>query len=89
MPNSITSTVVINVLDRELKIKCPKDKIAELQTAASYLDDKMRQIHNGNKLIPIDRIAITAALNIAHELITLEEYLTNLKTKLENCHAPQ
>jgi cell division protein ZapA len=93
MPNSVTDTVTINIMDREFKIKCPNDKVAELQEAATYLDDKMRDTYHGNKLIPIDRIAITAALNIVHELILekqqpkshicdLNERLLNLKNKL-------
>jgi cell division protein ZapA len=80
-------------MDREFNIKCPKDKIDELQEAAAYLDNKMRETHSGNKLIPIDRVAITAALNIVHELTlekqqsqshvgNLSERLLNLKNKL-------
>jgi len=70
MSDSIADTVVIQLLDREFSIKCPKDNVAELQNAASYLDNKMREVYHGNKLIPIDRVAITAALNVAHELLS-------------------
>ncbi|CAL7959492.1 cell division protein ZapA [Gammaproteobacteria bacterium] len=69
MINSITDTVTVNILDREFKIRCPKDKVTELKKAAVYLNDKMQEVHHGNKLITIDRVAVTAALNIAHELI--------------------
>ena len=45
MSDSITNnTVNIKVMDRELKIKCPEDKRAELQEAANYLDSKMREV---------------------------------------------
>ena len=69
MLNSEIDITVINVMGREFKIKCPKNKTAELQKAASYLNDKMQEVQRGDKSISIDRIAITAALNIAHELI--------------------
>ena len=80
-------------MDRELKIKCPKEKANELLKTAAYLDNKMREIYHGNKLITIDRIAITAALNITHELMLakqqsqlglcdLNKRLLNLKNKL-------
>ena len=72
MTNS-TDTVTVNILDREFKIKCPEDKVAELKKAASYLNSKMQEVHHGNKLITIDRVAITAALNIAHELILAKQ----------------
>ena len=78
MSNSVTDIVPINVMGREFKIKCPKDKLAELQEAAAYLDNKMQEIYNGNKTITIDRIAVTAALNIAHELVLAKQ--SNLET---------
>jgi cell division protein ZapA len=97
MPSSVTipeaDTVIINILGREFKIKCPKDKVAELKEAANYLNEKMQEIHHGDKLITIDRVAVTAALNIAHELILakqqsqsniygLDKRLLNIKNKL-------
>lgn len=80
MINSTTDTVTVSILGREFKIKCPKDKIAELKKAATYLDSKMQEVHHGNKLITIDRVAITAALNIANELI-----LTKQQVQLDTC----
>lgn len=78
MSHSITDIVPINIMNREFKIKCPKDKLAELQEAATYLNNKMQEIYNGNKTITIDRIAVTAALNIAHELVLAKQ--ANLAT---------
>jgi len=80
MTNSVTDTVTVNILDREFKVKCPKDKVDELKKAAIYLNDKMQEVHRGNKLITIDRVAVTAALNIAHELI-----LAKQQSQLDNC----
>ena len=75
MPNSEINIAVVNIMGREFKIKCPKDKTAELQKAAAYLNDKMQEVQRGDKFITIDRIAITAALNIAHELILEKQHL--------------
>ena len=36
-----------------------------------YLDAKMREIRDGGKAQGMERIAVTAALNIAHELLTV------------------
>ena len=68
-----TGIVTVKVLDREIKIKCPKNKEAELQEATHFLDKKMRVIHQGDKFATIDRIAITAALNLAHESISKKQ----------------
>ena len=74
MPNSSIDIAVTNIMGREFKIKCPKDKTAELQKAAVYLNNKMQDIQHGDKSITIDRIAIAAALNIAHELILEKQH---------------
>lgn len=74
MPNSEIDIAVINIMGREFKIKCPKNKIAELQKAAEYLNSKMLEVQHGERSISIDRIAITAALNIAHELISTQQH---------------
>jgi cell division protein ZapA len=84
MPSSEIDVAVVNIMGREFKIKCPKDKIAELQKAAAYLNGKMQEVQKGDKFISIDRVAITAALNIAHELI-LEK--RQLKTHSSNHNA--
>jgi cell division protein ZapA len=44
-----------------------------LLESARYLDQQMRAIRQGGKVIGVERIAVMAALNIAHELIQLGE----------------
>jgi cell division protein ZapA len=60
----------VKILDREFRVACPDDEKAELLEAVSYLDKKMREIRDAGKVASIERIAIMAALNIAHELLT-------------------
>lgn len=68
-------TTTVNVMGRGFKIRCPKNKIGELYKAAAYLDDKMQGIQRGNNSTTIDHVAITAALNISHELISEQHQL--------------
>jgi cell division protein ZapA len=49
---------------------CPNDERGELLDAVKYLDNKMREIRDAGKIASVERIAIMAALNIAHELLT-------------------
>jgi cell division protein ZapA len=65
-----TSTLDVIILDREFRIACPKDEQAELMEAVAYLDKKMREIRDLGKVVTVERIAIMAALNISHELLT-------------------
>ena len=58
------------ILDREFRVACPDDEKAELLEAVNYLDKKMREIRDTGKIVSVERIAIMAALNISHELLT-------------------
>lgn len=60
--------VTIRVLDREYTVGVEPDERDSLVAAAKLLDNKMREIRGGNKLAAVDRIAVLAALNLAHEL---------------------
>ena len=42
-----------------------------MRQAVDYLDAKMREIRDAGKVVGHERIAIMAALNITHELLTL------------------
>jgi cell division protein ZapA len=54
-----------------LRIACSEEEKADLLKAVEYLDSKMRQIRDASKVIGVERIAIMAALNITHELLTM------------------
>jgi cell division protein ZapA len=68
--NDKVNALDVTILDREFRIACPDDERAELIEAVAYLDKKMREIHDLGKVVTVERIAIMAALNIAHELLT-------------------
>ena len=60
----------INVMGREFRVACPENEQKELLEAVDYLNKKMDEIRDGGKVVGVERIAIMAALNIAHELLT-------------------
>jgi cell division protein ZapA len=61
----------VTILDREFRVACPDDERDELLDAVAYLDKNMREIRDAGKIASVERIAIMAALNIAHELLTM------------------
>ena len=71
MANTI-KTLEIKILDRELRIACPDEERGELLDAVAYLDKKMREIRDAGKIASVERIALMAALNITHELLTIK-----------------
>jgi cell division protein ZapA len=62
----------INVMGREFRVACPEDEQKGLLEAVDYLNKKMGEIRDAGKVIGLERIAIMAALNIAHELLTVK-----------------
>lgn len=71
MPDS-AKTVEISILGRSYKIACEEGERAALLEAAAFLDGKMGEIRKAGKVNGTDRIAVMAALNIAHELLTMK-----------------
>ncbi|WP_342243353.1 cell division protein ZapA [Pseudomonas sp. OTU5201] len=70
-----SNTVTVQILDKEYCIACPADERANLESAARYLDGKMREIRSSGKVIGADRIAVMAALNITHDLLHKQQRL--------------
>jgi len=60
----------INVMGREFRVACPENEQKELLEAVDYLNKKMSDIRDNGKVIGLERIAIMAALNIAHEFLS-------------------
>jgi cell division protein ZapA len=60
----------VTIMGREFRVACPDDQLDDLKEAVAYLDKKMREIRDSGKIIGVERIAIMAALNVAHELLT-------------------
>lgn len=60
----------INVMGREFRVACPEEEQKRLLEAVEYLNRKMQEIRDNGKVVGLERIAIMAALNIAHELLS-------------------
>ena len=46
---------------------------SSLMAAAKLLDGKMREVRGNNKMVAAERVAVLAALNMAHELQQLRD----------------
>ena len=67
---SEAKSLQVSIMGREFRVACPDDEQAGLLEAVDYLNKKMLEIRDAGKVIGIERIAIMAALNIAHETLT-------------------
>ena len=59
----------VAILGREYRVSCKEAEREELQQAVQFLDRRMREIRDSGKIAGTERIAVMAALNIAHELL--------------------
>ncbi|MCK4864493.1 MAG: cell division protein ZapA [Gammaproteobacteria bacterium] len=80
MTDKSADGITIHILDKEYMIACTEDERHDLQRSADYLDTKMREIRDSGKIIGTDRIAVMAALNISHELLTRDGATTPAAT---------
>lgn len=60
----------ISIMGREFRVACQENEQKGLLEAVDYLNRKMHEIRDHGKVIGIERIAIMAALNIAHEFLS-------------------
>ena len=81
---SRATTVSVKILDKEYQVACPEDEIDALTHSARYLDQQMRQIRESGKVIGSDRIAVMAALNIAHEMLSSRSTLADVQGDLHS-----
>jgi cell division protein ZapA len=69
---SDAKSLQVMIMGREFRVACTDEEQAGLLEAVDYLNKKMLEIRDAGKVIGIERIAIMAALNIAHELLTIK-----------------
>ncbi len=60
----------ITIMGRTYKVACAEEEREPLLQAVAYLDQKMNEIKGSGRVGNSERIAVMAALNIAHELLT-------------------
>ena len=63
----------VSIFGKEFRVSCPEDERDDLLKAAKFLDGKMQEIHSSGKVLGAERCAIMAALNIAHELLKMQQ----------------
>lgn len=83
MNNTIKrEAVTLNILGKEYKIACEPQERQGLLESAQQLDKQMRQIRDSGKVNGADRIAVMAALNLAHELYAIKKQNDTLRQSL-------
>ena len=66
----------ITILDKEYRVACPPGEQDSLRASADELNKKLTEIKDKGAVIGTERIAIMAALNLCHEMLTGKELQT-------------
>jgi len=59
--------ISVTILDKEYLVACGENERESLFQAVEFLNKRMKQLRDSGKIIGAERIAVMAALNIAHE----------------------
>jgi cell division protein ZapA len=80
-------TVSVQILDKEFRIACPEEEHDALLASAHLINTKMKEMR-ARGIVGQDRIAIMAALNIAHELLQQQNksqtYASSMSSRIQN-----
>lgn len=79
----------VKILGREYRVACPAGEEPALQAAVQLVDGKMQEIAQKTRSNAAERVAVMAALNIAHEHLSASQAgqigfdTTDLKRRIE------
>ena len=62
--------LTVSLLGREFRVACSDGEENGLLASADYLNRKLKEMRDTGKVVGNERIAIMAALNIAHEFMS-------------------
>ena len=65
--------VSVRIMEQEYVVACPYDERSALLDAAEFLNVRMREIRDTGKVVGLERIAVMAALNLAHEFLKVKD----------------
>ncbi len=93
--NDVSKPVNVTILDKEYLISCTDDERDLLHRAIELLNLKMREVKSSGNVIGSERIAVMAALHIAHELLqykdrnesynsNIDSLIRRLQTKIDD-----
>jgi cell division protein ZapA len=81
---STNEPVSIKLLDREYTVGVGPGERDSLMAAARLLETRMRVLRGGNRMAAVDRVAVLAALNMAHEMQQLRDGEAGRDAELAN-----
>ncbi len=79
-----TEPVSITILDRKYQFACTPQERKALIAAAQHLDEQMKAIKEGGRLLSLERIALQAALNLSDQVLRMKQLEETRKERIDN-----
>ena len=77
------TTVTVKILEKDYQVSCAPEEVDALTASARLLDNHMKAIREGGKVVGLDRIAVMAALNIANDFLRTDTENTEADERVE------
>ena len=81
-----TETLSVHILGKDYQVACPSEERDALLNAAIELDRRMKAIRQTGSVIGVERIAVMAALNLTHEVLSRPPTADDQDALLEKMH---
>ena len=65
--------VTIDILDKQYTVSCPPEEKQALLESARILNERLREVRGGGKVLGTERMAVMTALNVIHEYTLLQK----------------
>jgi cell division protein ZapA len=75
--------ITIEILDKQYTVSCPPEEKQALLESAKILNDRLKEVRGGGKVLGTERMAVMTALNVIHEYTLLQKAHTQVDHTLE------
>ena len=78
-----SEAITIDILDKQYTVSCPPEEKQSLLESARILNDRLKEVRGGGKVLGTERMAVMTALNVIHEYAVLQKAQADVDGTLE------
>jgi cell division protein ZapA len=68
-----SEAITIDILDKQYTVSCPPEEKQSLLESARILNERLKEVRGGGKVLGTERMAVMTALNVIHEHTVLQK----------------
>ena len=81
--NDKAEAVTIEILDKQYTVSCPPEEKPALLESAKILNQRLKEVRGGGKVLGTERMAVMTALNVIHEYTLLQKAQAQLTADVD------